>query len=258
MKKNLKSLYIKIISTIAFISMVIVNALANILPINGVNTGQVSDKYANLFAPAGITFSIWGLIYFLLGAYVIYMFSKNKLKYINKINIYFIITSIANIFWIFSWHYDFIFLSLIFMIIILIFLIKIANILNKEKFTNKEYFFILLPFSIYFGWITVATIANVTTFLVYINWNAFNLSEQFWTITVLIIGTIIGNIRLFYDKNIAYGLVFVWAYYGIWLKHTTIFSNQYLGIIITTLFCIGVFLLNIIYVLSPRIKKLIN
>lgn len=139
MKKNLKSLYIKIISTIAFISMVIVNALANILPINGINTGQVSDSYPNLFAPAGITFSIWGLIYLLLGAFVIYQFFiSKKIKILDEIGIYFIITSIANILWIFSWHYDYIGLSVIFMLIILIFLIKITDILNKENLNLKN------------------------------------------------------------------------------------------------------------------------
>jgi hypothetical protein len=253
MKKNLKSLYIKIISVIAFISMVIVNALANILPINGINTGQVSDSYPNLFAPAGITFSIWGLIYLLLGIFVIYQFFiTKKIKILDQIGIYFIITSIANILWIFSWHYDYIGLSVLLMLIILISLIKIANILNKENLIlTKDFFLISLPFSIYFGWITVATIANITTFLVSLNWNAFGLTEQFWTIAIIIIGSIIGLLRMFKDKNIAYGLVFVWAYIGIWIKHISEvgFNNQYPAIIITTIICIILFLLSIGFIL---------
>jgi hypothetical protein len=250
----MKDIYMKITVIVTYLGMIIVNALANILPINGIRTGEVSDSYANLFAPAGITFSIWGLIYLLLGAYIVYQFfSKNKL--INKIGIYFIITSIANILWIFSWHYDLMFVTLIFMAVILFYLIKIADLLRKEKFDNEEKILILLPFSVYFGWITIATIANVTTFLVSINWNGFGLSEQFWTISIILIGTLIGLLRMFYDKNIAYGLVFVWAYIGIWIKHATVFNYTYMSIIITTISCIVLFCLGIIYILvKDKIK----
>lgn len=251
----MKNFYIKIIVLVTYLGMVTVNALANILPINGISTGEISDNYANLFAPAGITFSIWGIIYLLLGAYVLYQlnfFGKVRYKKIDKINVYFILTSLANILWILAWHYDYILLSLVLMIVILYYLIKIASVLNKEKFSNKEYFFILLPFSIYFGWITVATIANVTVFLVSINWDGFGISDQIWTIIVILIGTLIGLLRMFYDKNIAYGLVFLWAYFGIWLKHTTFFSSMYQGIIITVLSCMFLFLVSIFYLIYEK------
>jgi len=258
------NLFIKISVVLTYLGMVAVNAMANALPINGVNTGQVSDAYANLFAPTGLTFSIWGVIYALLAAYTLYqfgLFEKNKSDkreaLFKKVGLYFSLTSIINILWIFSWHYDFIGASLLLMVGLLFFLIKIIDILNKENFSIKEKFFMLLPFTIYFGWITVASIANVTVFLVSLGWNGFGLSDQLWTILILIVGTLIGMARMYKDKNIFYGLVFVWAYFGIWLKHIAVdgLAGQYLGIIITTLICITFFLFGILYIRARQVSK---
>ncbi len=227
--------------------MVVVNFMANSLPINNRSTGDISDAYPNLFAPAGPAFSIWGLIYLLLGIYVIYQFIKKNQKseeFFKKINLFFIFTSLANISWIFAWHYDYIGLSVIFMAILLFSLIKIADILRKEQFTSIQKLFIWAPFSIYFGWITVASIANITVFLVSLGWNGFNLADFVWTSIILLVGAIIGIWRMIKDKNIAYGLVLVWAYFWILFKHVSPsgFDGQYLSIIITAILCIILFI----------------
>ncbi len=258
-KKN--NLFIKISVVIAYLAMITTNSLANIIPLNGVTTGEVSNNYPNLFAPSAFTFSIWGLIYLMLGFYSLYQFGFFRSKedadrevLFKKIGINFIFSSIANTLWIFSWHFDVIGLSLLCIVAILFFLIKIANILNKEKFSLKEKVFILFPFSIYFGWITVATIANVTVFLVSIGWDRFGLTEQTWTIVALLAGTIIGSLRMFKDRNVAYGLVLIWAYLGILAKHLSEagFAVQYNEIIIATIFCLFVFLSGLFFT-SKRI-----
>lgn len=250
--KNKKGLFIKVFVAVAYLTMVVVNALANTLPINNMTTGEISDKYSNLFAPAPITFSIWALIYLLLAIYVVYqlgLFQKNKNPnreiLFNKIGIYFILSSVANISWVFSWHYDLIWLSVVFMVFLLFCLIKIADILKKEKFSLKDKFLILAPFSLYFGWITVATVANITVFLVSVGWDGFGLPEYFWTILILLIGAAIGMIRTLKDKNAIYGLVFVWAYVGILIKHLSAegFAGQYESVIITLIGCLFVFVL---------------
>lgn len=256
-----KNLIINFLVGVTFLAMITVNALANILPINGVDTGQVSDSYGNLFAPSGFTFSIWGLIYLLLAGYTLYQFGlfrdkKEKMNsvLIEKVGLYFIITSLANIFWIFSWHYMLMGLTLFFMLVILIFLIKIADLLNKEKLNSKEKNFMLVPFSVYFGWITVATIANVTVFLVSIGWDGFGIIESTWTVIILLAGLAIGTARLIKDKNIAYGLVLVWAYFGIYIKHTSPdgFGGMYSGVITTVVICLLVFLAANAYVFFNR------
>jgi hypothetical protein len=236
--------------------MIVINALANILPIGGVTTGEISDAYPNLFAPTAFTFSIWGLIYLLLGAYTVYQMSfsyknKEKDKLCGKIAPYFAISSVANILWILSWHYRLMSLSVLLIAIILICLIKIADILRGEKLTTTENLLIKAPFSIYFGWITVATIANITTFLVSISWNGFGLSNAIWTIIVLLVGAIIGVWRMLKDKDFAYGLVLVWAYLGIYIKHasTSGFAGEYYSVIVTVISCIVVFLLSELFML---------
>lgn len=126
------------------------------------------------------------------------------------------------------------------MLVLLGSLIKIANILNKEKLNLKEKLLYKIPFGIYFGWITVATIANITGFLVSIGWNGFALPDTTWMIIVLFVGFIITTWRMHQDSNLAYGLVPIWAYYGIYLKHTlpTGFNNSYPTIITAVIVCI--------------------
>jgi len=242
----MKNTIIKILTAGAYIAMIVVNFLANSLPINNRSTGQISEAYPNLFAPAGLTFSIWGLIYLLLGGYTIYLFvNKNKKTEVllKKINPLFIATSLANLSWIFAWHYDQIGISVFIMAVLLILLIKIADILRTQKFTSLENLLIRVPFSVYFGWITVAAIANITVFLVSIGWNGFGIADFIWTSIILLVGALIGILRMNKDKNIAYGMVLVWAYLGILFKHVSPegFNAQYPSIIATVVICLILF-----------------
>jgi len=256
----------KISIALVYIIMVVTNYLANALPINNIDTGAVSGLYPNLFAPAGITFSIWGIIYLMLGLFVLYQFGVFKKinlkedKLLNKIGIYFIISSIANALWIFSWHYGILWLSIILMLTILLSLIKINLLLLKNK--SKEFLFLKIPFSIYFGWITVATIANITAFLVSLSWNGFGISENIWTIVILFVGAIIGILTSIRNKDIVYILVFVWAYFGIIIKHISSvgFNNQYPEIITATAICIVTFFITVGFILYKKykLKKLKN
>jgi hypothetical protein len=258
------NLMLKLSVALAYIGMVTINYLANALPIGGVTTGEASDSYANLFTPAGITFSIWGLIYLMLAVFVIFFltqFGKKSNAKINKIlkktGKLFIVNALANISWIFAWHYGLILLSVAIIVVILITLILIANLLNKEKFSLSKKICLLLPFSVYFGWITVATIANITVLLVSLNWNGFGITENIWTIIILLVGAAIGIMRTIKDKNIPYILVLVWAYGGIWFKHVSEngFSGQYPNIVTTTIICIVLFLLTAGGVMFLQRKK---
>jgi hypothetical protein len=221
---------------LTFLIMVSVNALANILPIGGKNTGQISDSYPNLFAPAGLTFSIWGLIYLLLAGYTVYQFGyfqkeKSVIRdgLLTKVGVLFSISSVANAIWIFSWHYEILSASMMLMIVILACLILINQILRKEKLTTSEKIFVRLPFSVYFGWITVATIANATTFLVSTGFDGLGLADAAWTVIMISAGALIGIATMLRNRDIAYGLVVIWAYAGIIIKHTSAagFNGQY-------------------------------
>lgn len=153
-----------------------------------------------------------------MGIYVVYQFRQSK-KEVARVNFLFIVNALLNAAWIFAWHYEVIWLSVLLIIGLLITLIKIVDVLGAAKITQLESWLMRLPFNVYFGWITVATIANITVFLVKIGWNRFGLSEVFWTVTILLVGALIGSWRTLKDHSIAYGLVLISAYGAIIYKH---------------------------------------
>jgi hypothetical protein len=225
MRERQYQITLAILNIIGFLGTVVVNGLANALPINNQTTGQLSDQYANLFVPAGLTFSIWGLIYILLAIFVIYTLvraikARGGESFIDRIGILFFLSCIANVGWIFAWHYEIVPLSLLIMLLLfgclLAIYIRIA-IGNKDPNAKQKYM-VHLPFSIYLGWITIATIANVTTLLVNINWSRFGLSEQFWAVAVIVVGVAIALSILIRRKDIFYCLVVDWALLGILIK----------------------------------------
>jgi len=254
---------VSIIVLITYLAMITVNALANALPINGMITGDISDSYPNLFAPTGITFTIWGVIYLLLAAHTAYqlgLFQKQgeeiKTAFLKEIGTLFSISSLANVAWIFAWHYKNILLSTVLMLIILVCLALITIRINKETLTSKEKFFIRLPFSVYFGWITVATIANVTTLLVDKLGSPVNLlgiSEVVWTVIILLVGLLIGVITILKNRDVPYGLVIVWAYIGILIKHLMKkplpdgFNSQYPAVIAAVIFSLVVLVATLVF-----------
>lgn len=263
MDTSRKSLWMKITVTISYLAMIAVNALANILPINGIQTGEVSDTYTNLFAPTGLTFSIWGVIYLLLLGFVLYqwgLFQKREEsiglmeELLQFVRIPFIISSIANAVWLFTWHYDLIGLSTVFMLIILVSLIVVSRKLTSKELTVRDWIFLKLPFSIYFGWITIATIANITTMLVSWNWNGFGLSEDIWTVMTLLAGVAIGMITMFRNKDLAYGAVILWGYIGILIKHqaSSGWNGQYGNVIVTLYISIALTIVAALFLIYKR------
>lgn len=255
---------IKIMAAATFLLMIAVNALANIIPINGMTTGQVSDSYPNLFAPAAFTFAIWGVIYLLLTGYTLYQLgivredSWTADRHIQKkISIIFSVSSLANTAWVFSWHYKMIPLSMALMIVILICLIRINQITAGAGLIGREYVFIRLPFSIYFGWITVATIANATVLLVSLGWRGFGLSEPVWAAAMIAVGFLIGALTMLKNKDKAYGLVLIWAFFGILMKHIRPdgFDGQYPLVINAAGICIVLVLLVEVFLMIKKRGK---
>lgn len=255
---------IKVMVLIAFLLMIAVNAMANLLPLNGLSTGQVSDLYPNLFTPSPFTFAVWILIYFLLACYVFYQMGLfqpggkiSDTDLLKRIAFYFIISSLVNAAWIFSWHYQKIGLSLFLMIIILFSLIFINVRTSRAELTGREKFFLRLPFSIYFGWITVATIANVIVLLVSIDWNRWRLPDEVWMLIVLVVGMLIGVTIILARKDIAYGLVLMWAYFGILVRHVSAggFDGAYPKVIVMLIVCIAVFAVSEVFLLISGKKR---
>ncbi|MFO7814747.1 MAG: hypothetical protein R6V14_03295 [Halanaerobiales bacterium] len=252
--------FYKYLNLISLILVLVVNFLANYLPLNGYNTGELSDMYPNLFVPAGLTFSIWGVIYLLLTVFIISQFinfkNKEEIKeeIINKIGYLFFLTSLANAAWIFAWHYLYVFLSLIIMLVLLFSLILIYRKLEigLTKYSEKLYYIFILPFSVYLGWITIATLANVTALLVDINLYGGFLKPVFWTNFVLLLGLIITLYILLKRKDIAYSIVVSWAYLGIIIKRYYQDPEPIMSIVYIAAICIIVIIISAVNI---TIKK---
>jgi hypothetical protein len=250
MNKSRLVLSLSILNLLGFLGTVVVNALANILPINNKTTGELSDLYPNLFVPAGLTFAVWGVIYVLLAIFVIYQLRPSvrgdaqKVDFVQRIGPLFFISCIANMGWIFAWHYQIVPLSLVLMLVLLGCLLAIYVRLNigKSEATKAQKYLVHLPFSVYLGWITIATIANVTALLVDINWGRWGLGEQFWAVTVIIVGIAIALSVLFTRKDIYYCLVVDWALVGILLKRLSVTTVPDQSVVVITI--IGLILIS--------------
>jgi hypothetical protein len=170
----------KYINLVLFAGVLVMNYLANALPLNNKTTGELSDSLSNLFVPAGITFSIWGIIYLLLLIYCIIQFTAAESIGITSTTLLFGITCVLNVLWLFAWHYQKLPLSLIVMAALLVTLIVInLNIINIGPGIIKA------SFGVYLGWICIATIANVTALLVFYKWNGFGIPDEVWTIIMI-------------------------------------------------------------------------
>ena len=206
----------------AFIITLTVNGLAGTTLLNGRSTAQVSDLYSNPFTPAGYVFAIWGIIYTLLGIFVTYqMLPKQKDKPFQKqIGFLFILSSIFDITWLFLWQYNYIAISTVLMFALLATLSAIYLRLRIGKSTTprQEKLSVHLPFSVYLGWITVASIANVAAALVSFGWNGFGWGAETWAIIAMGCALVVTLIVIAARRDLAYSLVVVWALVGIALK----------------------------------------
>jgi hypothetical protein len=216
---------------LALIATLLINYLSNSLPLNGKTPGQLSDELPNLFVPAGKTFAIWGVIYFWLIIFNIWQFSalKNKktAQIIEKIGLGFIITCLFNIAWIFAWHWQFLILSVGVMIGLFLSLIRLNLRLkyNSEKISSTEQWIVHAPFGIYWGWISVALIANITASLIGLGWRSSE-SDFIIASAMILVGALIAMYVVYTQNNIFYGLAVCWALYGIYSKRVMVSTDE--------------------------------
>jgi len=180
--------------------------------------GDISDKYSTMITPAGYAFAIWGLIYLSLGVYVYYQtFRANpEQKVYDRVAFPLILNLIANNLWLVAFQLEFIALSAVLMLVILVTLIQIAIIWTKDRsLPDKRRAQVRFPFSVYLGWISVATIVNFSVVAKYTYWNVLGISEPAWVTIMLTVGTALALLVMLATRNVVYPLVFVWAYVAI-------------------------------------------
>lgn len=223
LSKTSSSVY-QVANMVAVIAAVAVNTLANALPFNGVTSKQVSDFYPSLFTPPGYVFSIWGVIYALAILFMVYQArpSQRSEVYLSQIGFLYLLSSVANISWLFIFHYSYglpnlFALSLVPMAVLFLALLAIYQRLGigKNKVTSAHKVAVHLPISIYLAWITLATIANTASVLNTLIPNIPQQTQALWTSLVIVVALVITVLVVLTRRDFAFGLVVIWASVGI-------------------------------------------
>jgi hypothetical protein len=211
------------VNVLAVIATLVVNGLANALPLNGQTTGEISDRFEVYFVPAGYVFSIWGVIYLGIIAFAVFQAlpAHKHNPRLDRVGYLFAASCLVNIVWLFLWHYEQYVLSVVAMLVLLGLLVGIYLRLGigRVQVSAGERWLVHLPISIYLGWITVATIANVTVLLEYWNWGGWGIGEAVWAVVMLVVGGIVASLVSLTRGDVAYVLVILWAFVGIAVKH---------------------------------------
>lgn len=202
-----------------------VNILASVLPLNGQNTGEISDRFQVYFVPAGYVFAIWGVIYIGWIAFTIFQFlpSQKTNPRLRNLGYLFALSGLFNAAWLFTWHYNLFGLSVLVMLALLGLLIAsyLKLNVNRSSASGAEWWSVDLPFSVYLGWITVATVANVTDWLYLVEWSGFGIAPQTWAVIMIAVASVLGLLMALTRRDAGYLSVLVWSFAGIAVKQVT-------------------------------------
>lgn len=222
MSSRVNPIILQITNIIAVVTTLVVDALANILPINGVTTGEVADAYPNLFTPPGYVFAIWGVIYVLLAVFMVFQARPNQRgeQYLQDISFFHLLGAIGNTSWIFLFHYEQIVLAVIPIVVLLISLIimYVRLGIGIRDVPRNQMLAVHLPVSVYLGWISLATIAGIASALNVLIPGIPIPTQVMWTVIMLVVALVLTLLMLFMRKDIAFGLVVIWASTGVVVK----------------------------------------
>lgn len=218
----------QIANLVTVIIALTVNILAAALPLNGQNTGEISDRFQVYFVPAGYVFAIWFLIFLGWIIFSIYQFlpGQKKNQRLQRLGYLFALSNIVNAVWLFMWHYNFFGVSVFVMVSLLGLLIAsyLRLDVNRDQVSSVERWSVDIPFSVYLGWITVATVANITDWLYLVEWSGLGIAPQIWAVIMIAVASILGLLMALYRKDAAYVFVLAWAFIGIAVKQAE-FAN---------------------------------
>jgi len=207
---------------LSLIAAIIVNILSFTLPLNGQTTGEISDRYPSYFTPAGYVFAIWGIIYLGLLAYAIYQAlpSQRENPRLRRTGYLFAVSCLVNILWLICWHYEIFILVLPALVTLALLLAAIYLRLNVGlvAVSPAERLFVHIPFSIYLAWSIIAAISNTSWLLYLWNWGRWGMTAEAWAVIWLAIGVVLASLAVINHRDVAFGLVWIWAYSGIATK----------------------------------------
>jgi hypothetical protein len=259
MSLKINPVILQILNVITVIAVIIVNILANVLPLNGVNTGQVSDLYSNFFTPAGYVFSIWFIIYLQAIIFMIYQMrtSQREQAYLGQIGIFYFLAGLANMGWIFLFHYSanpinppFFYgaTALLLVILLLLLFIYIRLGVGKTEVPRSQRLAVHLHISVYLAWISVASIAGIASSLNALLPGIPDPTQWIGTAVMLVIALVLTLLMTYQRREFGFGLVVVWASIGIAVKWLLIPVIAYTAIAIAIVGIIAI-------ILIPLLKK---
>jgi len=217
-----KDIWRQIANILSVVLALTVNILASTLPLNGQNTGEISDRFQVFFVPAGYVFAIWGVIYIGWIAFAVYQAlpAQKESPRLRKLGYLFALSGLLNAAWLFCWHYNQFGLSVLVMLGLLGLLIAsyLRLDVGRTPVGTAEKWCVDVPFSIYLGWISVAAIANVTDWLYFVNWNGFGIAPEIWAVIMLLVASLVGVMMALTRRDSAYLFVFAWSFAGIAVK----------------------------------------
>lgn len=209
-------------NTLSVLFALTVNILASALPLNGQNTGEISDRFQIYFVPAGYVFAIWGIIYIGWIAFAIYQFlpAQKENPRLQNLGFLFALSGIFNAAWLFCWHYNQFGLSVLVMLALLVTLIAsyLKLDVGRRAVSAAERWCVDVPFSVYLGWITVATVANITDWLFSVSWSGWGLPAQTWAAVMIAVASLLGVLMALTRRDAGYLFVLVWSFIGIAVK----------------------------------------
>ncbi len=238
---------LQFVNIAALVLALTMNVLSNVLPLNGRTAGEISDALPSFFTPAGYTFSIWGVIYAALIGFTIYQAlpAQRSNWLIGRIGWSFALSSVANAAWLLAWHYGYYILSVFIMLSLLVTLIVIYWRLEigkpNPRLSLADRWLVQVPFSIYLGWITVATIANIASVTNYLGWDGFGLAGPTWSAIMMGAAVVVAGLVLVNRRSLSYAAVLIWALFGIRAAYPTIDIIQNTAVIAAFLILILAF-----------------
>lgn len=245
----------QLLNFLAILAAFAINVYTNLAPPSGRTIGEISNtKFAEvIIIPANYAFAIWGLIYLALIGFAIYQALPNQRNnpYLGKIGYLLVISNLAQIAWVFLFSYQLVTLSVVAMLAIWFPLLMIYLRIGYKRVSKQNRRFIHDPISLYFAWISVATIVNIAIALYQINWSGWGLNDQMWTVIMLSIAAFIAAIANITRLDTAFLLVVVWALVAIAVHRADML------IIVTTAgaLALALLLLLLLQILRPSSDK---
>jgi len=232
---------LRVANLLFFLLTIAFNYMSQAMPLNRKTTGELSDQYPNLFTPAPLTFSIWGVIYLALLLFIGWQMwpirntrrAEQRNTAVSALGWNFVWLCLLNMGWLFCWHYELVTASVVIMLVTLGLLIRINTLIFRNlPHTADNRNFLDIPFGLYLGWISVATVANITAWLVGINWDGFGISEKIWTVIMIAVATLVALLAVYSWRNVPYAAAVIWALLGITIQQQAMFGSPFSLIIL--------------------------